>query len=391
VARSGGALGSPLTLKNDFYVNNSTIDNDQYFVRGGSLQGNRSYHAGQAMTGDPRTNNEQLSVVRYVSGGGGTAEETRYLNTLDDNNVPGSSSLGMPNSAFVDPGAWTDFSSEPAGSASAPMVVADAPMRSIGELGHIFDPVRPLGPSGEIERSRGGGRTMTIGQPDPLWDKDPTSRSYGWAAWHLADLFCTGTSLQMEGNINVNGVLRDNGAALKGALYGFHFASNPSSDPALAAQPLDQETAEALVDQLVARLKGQIQTIGPRGPIFERGELSELPIFAPGANQINRLDTSKVNDRGREELFRRLVEMAATKGNVFSIYAVGQSIKQMADGRKVITASSQSKVTLRLIPRWNGNGNDVPSATFDPTDDAEVATRFAKPDHYDVQVLQVSD
>ncbi len=89
----------------------------------------------------------------------------------------------MPASAWLDPFQGL-FSAS-----AAPAVIANQPMQSIGELGHIYDPVRKGSTTPPaVEYQYGGGHTLTIGQPDPLINKRMTP-SWSWAAWRLCDIF----------------------------------------------------------------------------------------------------------------------------------------------------------------------------------------------------------
>jgi hypothetical protein len=123
------------------------------------------------------------------------------------------------------------------------------------------------------------------------------------------------------------------------------------------------------------------------GPFGERGELSELPMFMTGADLRVSVNTNTVYDRGREELFRRLVELITTRGNVFSVYAVGQGIQQSATGVKTPGATWQTKVTFQIDPVWN----TAFATTFDPNATTSINTRFHVPDDFKVTILQVTN
>ena len=394
IARAGAnASKEGISINNDL---GTEIDSEDYFVRGGSLK------SGPAPSeyGDPRTNNEQLYMRTYARGG--DPDQTRYFgNGLDNAMVPAQSSFGALNfrvnadyPGYVDPTCWPDCSSEtPAPVANCkPMVVPNAPMKSIGELGHLFDPARGLGAyaGANIAWSRGGGRTLAVGQPDPLWDKDSTSASREWTAWRLADIFSTTDELRQEGRINVNGVRRDNGEALKAALYGYTFSTGTDADPAIAGQALTPAATDELIGQIIARLKNTSDSFSKTvGPLAERGELSELPIFATGKT-LTGLGAETFYDRGREELFRRLVELTATRGNIFSIYALGQALQQTSTGAKVVTATCRRKALVELAPLWLPPIEGDPSLNdFDTGDPDKITARFRPPDAYMVKVLQV--
>ncbi len=157
-----------LPVASNISVNNDTgdrIDSKSYFLRGGSLRGNTGAPPG-SLSGDPRTNNEQLSVAVYNSSLGN--DQTRYVDSgLNNNAVPGNSSLTMLDSAppgsYVNFTSWADPFPNPAspytGDANhAPAVMANAPITSIAELGNVFDPARTVDTSGssDIQYSRGG-------------------------------------------------------------------------------------------------------------------------------------------------------------------------------------------------------------------------------------------
>lgn len=379
------------------------FDTTKYYFRASSLKGNKA-SATASQTGDPRTNNEQLSLTNSTA----DEDQTAYKIELQNASVPGSTTITAPNSNFVNPSSWIDQSDDMtnathADATHAPAVIANAPLNSIGQLGNIFDEVRPIGAapgSGQIQFSRGGGRTLRIGQPERydattnsngLWDGDSSSASREWTAWRLTDIFSTSDTLQLDGRINLNGVKRDGGVALKTALYGYTFGPVPDSDPNLSGNTFDADPTDTndkintLVSQLQTRLDNQAPFDKAIGPLGERGELSELPIFNTGTDLAASVETKNVYDRGREELFRRLVELTTTRGNIFSVYAVGQALTPQAGiPSPFVNSTSQLKVTFRIDPVWNAG---TPSEPFDPAQ----TSRFNKADKYVVKVLYVGE
>ncbi len=309
------------------------------------------------------------------------------------------------------------------GADNAPMVLRGDAMQSIGELGNIFDPIRPAAASlSIIQYLRSGGRTLSIGKPDAVWDGtrssalgDPemlyqTSRSRGWAAWRLCDLFTVrdddarfgdpdrpaGTKAEVEGLYNPNGILRDKGRALRALVQGLRFGDGNDSDPALKGKEFDAQGTElpgtpgssqpldaSAGGQALARYLGQRLTRAyPTrfSPLWEPGELSQLFLFNRAANQLDAgATTAKVNDRGQEEIFRRLAGLITTKGNTFSIYAVGQTMDKQ--GKPV--AIQAERVIVRLHPVFDPDLID----DFDPTSAASVTARFHPPASYRLEVL----
>ncbi len=363
IARADSASNNALSIQDD---NDAIKKPDAYFFRGGSIAGTWP----GAQVGDPRSNNEQLFMRIYDTSG--DKDQTRYYNSsLGDNQVPGVSDFGRPNITYTFPGSWSDASPWRTDGVNAPMTIPDGPLHSIGELGHLYDPVRGLGESGNIAYSRGGGRTLRIGQPDPLWDGSETSASREWAAWRLADVYATDDALFVEGLINPNGIRRDGGAALRTALHGFTHApaGQPGSDPGLAGVALDEAALTTIITGIETWLANR------ETPFYERGQLSEALAPPSGA----------AYDRGREALFRSLAERITTRGSVFTLYAVGQSIRQTPDGRKLPLATALLRVTFRLEPVWE----PALAESFDPANAEEVAARFRKPERWRVAVLQV--
>ena len=486
----GGGVGYDFT-----YTAASSGQTANDYLQGGYLVGN---YLTPSQLGDPRTNNEQLVFTVFNGTSiGSQPDQTRYESPSEYLAPP--YSLGLPNSNHVQPASasstsypWSDYfnwtsalatSTYPTASltaATAPSVIADSALTSIGQLGDIFDPVRVIGTVGtfSINNSRGGGRTLKIGQRDDRFTYDASGNaspnntvnnvpaSNGWASWRLTDVFCIADPLELPGRININGVPRDGGAALNAALTGFTFQPATTVDPLIHDAPnlagttlqsltslQSPQTATSGVAALVSQITNRLAlspTVAynaggkntPWGPFFERGELGELENAAAGSavsgntnalfgkdvvTSFNTTNTSSTSlcgvdlnhtfDRGREELFRRLAELICTRGDTFTVYSVGESLSQATVGGPVkITGTQRLRVTFRLVPKQytaaTGTGTGTwdyfhPGYTVDssadqtitgPTSfDPESATsatginqRFAKPDRYDVQILEVS-
>jgi hypothetical protein len=410
------SLGSPavyyITVNADdgtTATNTERIDTTKWYFRASSLKGNAT-SATPSQVGDPRTNNEQLSLTTSVA----NDDQTAYKLEVFDATPPfDNASFTSLNTKFVKPTLWTDPAVNTADAAHAPAAIANAPLTSIGQLGDIFDPVRSVGlapPKGsaDILYSRGGGRTFQIGQPERydattnsggLWDGNSSVASREWTAWRLVDVFTTSDAIQLNGRININGVNRDGGAAFKAALCGYTFQVPPDSDPQIASLLFTDDSARRLVGEMQDRLKNDATRYGgafanTAGPFMENGELSEMPMLnsnpanpapPPATDDLSTgATTSTAYDRGREELFRRLAELITTRGNIFTVYAVGQSLNPQSTGTPIVTSTSQLKVTFRIDPVWNAG---TPADPFDPTSNA----RFSKPDHYAIKILYAGE
>lgn len=379
LARGQASSSNALSLHND-KKGDAELDTvnglhvEQYYVRGGSLRGSSFLQEASkaAQTGDPRSSNEQLFFRLYDESG--DEEQTRYYNSGLDNPsaskgtfyVPATSSLGRWNAPYVEPEKWPDAFSWSSDLVDTPTWYPAGPLRSIGELGHVYDPARIPGPTGNILYSRGGGRTLAIGQPDSL--QTEASASGANEAWRLVDLFATSSELLQPGRININGLLRDDGVAFRALFSGYSYEQGASGDPGLAGKALASERLEAIISSMQAHLE-------EHGPYFERGAYSE----ALGG------ESNAAYDRGREELFRRSVELTTTRGSIFTLYAIGEAVRETPSGALARGAVSRLKVTFRVVPVWN----EAVEELFDPADPASVADRFRPPDRYAIEIVQV--
>jgi len=394
-------------------------------LRGGSLLGNQNATTRPSpFEGDPRALNEQLEILLNTNSG--TAFYTniaRFFNTIGPTSAssPGvnlaNSSVGAPNANYVFPDRWTDVSSTTAGAATAPLVIRDAPMQTIGELGHITDPARPYYTAGAVPLlARGGGRTLRVGQPEfslssgggISWytGTNQTNASRTWTSWRLADIFTViapnsyptnsatngvpnAINVRIPGLINPNGALRDNGAALRAALFGFAFLPTPDGSPGIANRPV---AISNIVSNVVSRLtNGNAAGFGAAtlNPFWERGEVSELTVFnsASVGTLVSGQIMSNAFDRGREELIRRSIEMLTTRGSVYTIYAVGQSLRVTPTSTN-ITGTVRLKSTVELSPQFTSLAatNDA----FNPGSAAGLNQRFSPPTNYATRVISTT-
>lgn len=379
VIESFPALPIPanLSINND---NNNRLNSLTYFFRGGSLRGSS---AKLNQVGDPRAAVEQLRIQRYRSGG--DEDQTRYYTSgLNNTSVPANSNFGNPINPFTTLANWPDPVNSYTATASGGLAInLDRPLVSIGELGHVYDPARGVNMgAGGVAFSRGGGRTLRIGQSDNnktnahgLWSGERTDASYETAAWRLTDIFCIQDETRLPGRVNVNGILRDNGMALRALLHGFQFEALPESDSVVSGRALAETN---LVDQLFSRMA----LPSPETVFWDRGAISEMAMFSQGT-ELNGANMSNARDRAREEVVRRFIELICTKGDTFRIHCVGQALRQMPDGSvQVLSTATQSRV-VRLNPVFEPALND----TFDPLDASQISNRFRTADRYEIHRL----
>ena len=355
-AWGAGALTSTISINIDLSPPENHFDDTKFHMRGGVLRGNNATSP-LATTGDPRTNAEQINFD--LNGASASNDKTRYFdNGLDSSHIPGNSTLGVPN-YNVNPALWPDPSSSTQSASAAPTVIANTALTSIGQLGDVFDPSRVVGDSTNILLSRSGGRTLKIGQPDDLAGSRFSTTWFN-SAWRLTDLFAARPVSNVaqppqpseivalptsRGKININGVLRDSGVAFRAALRSFNFAAAPNSDQQLNGQAL----ASAEVDNLVASITTYLTN---NGPMMERGELSQLPFFNSGTAGGGSMATA--NDRGREEIFRRTIEMVTTRSASFTVYVLGEAVRQDTSGNKTTVGQKRLAITFQLEPQVAG-------------------------------------
>lgn len=400
---------------NAVFTNRSTLAGN---LRSGAPDG----LAPRSTEGDPRTLMEQLQLQPVATGSTENPNQTRLF-------VDSQSTTGTPNSTYVRPTDWVDYSSFAPGSANAPMIVRNSAMTSIGEMGNLVDPSRVPGTRGagtpsltNVIYARSGGRTLRIGQPehpDWYWNIAPgrgsqTEASRTWTSWRLADVFTTtapsnnltaadplgvltnnqgvvrgptntnGAVLTIPGLINPNGALRDNGAALRAVLHGIEFLPSPDGAPSTAGRRPDTNGITAVVTNLISRMTNSPTAIAPSGSLnvlWERGEISELPLFNSGTTLAS-VNMSNTFDRGREEVVRRSIEMLTTRGSIFTVYAIGQTLAP--DGR--VSGTARLKQVVEFTPVYT-NAPAAFADNFDPSVPEAVADRFAPPVNYSISVL----
>jgi hypothetical protein len=239
---------------------------------------------------------------------------------------------------------------------NSPFYIRNGPMRSIGELGNIFDPAQvaddgtaPNGGSPSSPYVAGGGRTLRIGQPEfSYWDLE------GKRAVQLLDLFTTSKSgttdplgyPQQYGQINVN-------TASKEVIETLFYNLKPTSDEGVITGVISQEKAQVLADRLI-----KIRNIAPfkrLSDVFISREtpsgknlLQELmqetyytPILPASDTLSNRL---QLMDRAREESITKIIPLLTTTSRAFRVYIIGQALNNL--GKPISTVRIEGMLEL---------------------------------------------
>lgn len=316
-----------------------------------SMRGNDS----DSRSGDPRSLSEQLRQTAGSASAEGNDQSRFFSNTF------AVSTMGHPAISYVNPVSWPDPHVALDGSVNtAYATIRDGPMLSIGELGNIYDPFRKLDTNpgavaANIAKARGGGRTLKIGQKDDL--VTGTSRftavsglDIGWyhGAWRLCDLFSAEdkdteiSPVTARGKVNINGILRDDGVAFRAVLRQLKFDALPDTGPAAVANRM---LTQAQIDQIVSQVKTYLQTYGP---MMDRGELGRIDFFSNVNNATGGPNLSTAYDRTREEVFRKVVELITTRSASFTVYAIGEAVRQKPDGSIVRLGQKRLKRTFML-------------------------------------------
>ncbi|HEY5707479.1 MAG TPA: hypothetical protein VIS96_18115 [Terrimicrobiaceae bacterium] len=213
--------------------------------------------------------------------------------------------------------------------AAAPAVLGNKAMRSVGELGHIFDPAQaaddlsaPI--SSELpynNKISGGGRSLRIGQPEFRSGTTDSWDTNGRRAIELIDLFTvnatnsgSGGYPAAAGRINPNTATPE---VLAAVLSGIQI----SSDRAIPVSSLNS----------VAAIAANIVSNRPYSVLSDLHKV--MNSFATGANYTPAFPVSigggttnlAAMDRVREEAFGKLVQHLTVQSRTYRIIAVGEA------------------------------------------------------------------
>lgn len=219
---------------------------------------------------------------------------------------------------------------------NAPAFFRNGPMRSIGELGNIYDPVH-LNDAGFATRGggppswyvSGGGRTLRFGQPelDYPGTNTPTSderRTPSWAAddrraLSLADLFTTVPTNafgipESAGRVNLNTASREVLAALFWGL-------GQDADPAHSGSWMTVDGAFRVADEVI---QGR--------PYYRMGDAHRfLTNLLDATNFSPQLGSAAVNpallmDAGREQMLAGILEHLDCHSQVFHVVVIAEAL-----------------------------------------------------------------
>lgn len=245
---------------------------------------------------------------------------------------------------------------------TAPFVIRKGPMRSLGELGNIFDPAQaddmgqaPLAGSPKSRFCSGGGRTLRVGQPEFL----ATDPAFNWdtpgkRAVELLDLFTLAEEGRQPpgkayhcregspGRINVNTAPH---AVLTALFSGITVASDrrftncviPSSSAGDLATEVEKHRPYNRLSDLgviAAKLADSSSYLPP------------LSRNVPGSSP----PLADVFDRAREEAFGKFIGHCSVRTRVFRAVILGEAL----DRSGKTSARALIECLVKLTPDENG-------------------------------------
>ena len=241
--------------------------------------------------------------------------------------------------------------------AVAPAYLANSAMRSIGELGHIFDPAQADDDLSAPDSSQppinnkisGGGRTLRIGQPEFRSATADTWDTNGRRATELLDVFTVNkTNSNSAGYPVAIGRINPNTAApevLAAVLSGIQVASDAGLPPASL-----KNVAAIATNIMNSRPYSRLSDLHKAMANFADNE-NYAPSFSasPGGGTTN---LSAV-DRLREEAFGKFVQHLTVQSRTYRIIAVGEAFDQR-EGPEAAPPSRRSSFSRMRLGAVSG-------------------------------------
>ncbi len=255
----------------------------------------------------------------------------------------------------------------------APSVIANARMKSIGELGNIYDPAN-VSETGLAARGgnpsawwiSGGGRTLRVGQPEREFPsispsgserKAPDWSKPGLSANHLLDLF-TVKPLNAQGipegrpRLNINTASKE---ALVSLLWKLKVLGDPNEKKSVISRDKAERIAEKIIEGRPYNNFKDMEHIMDQlvKPTSYEDTLGVTRFNYPshlGGNQ--EVKTALVSDRAVEGSFRRIVENIGISTRNLRVIVVGQALspkgKVLAQTRREAILKLDLKVDDRV-------------------------------------------
>ena len=235
-----------------------------------------------------------------------------------------------------------------------------------GELGNIYDPAQwdnVESASGAASSKAGGGFTLAIGRPEyAVFDKD------GMRAAQLLDIFSVAeTPIAPARPVNINTAPRE---VLRTLIAGVALGADPLA-PGVKPKK-DKDVGDIFADHVISQrtaspLRGPSDMNNIRkNPLVPRNPTvpADTPFFGntdlhDNAPVITDPTTEDIewNDAGREELFRKVINMAGFSSKSFRIVVAGEA----RDMKGNLLARSSREYHYVIEPERDATGMIVPN------------------------------
>jgi hypothetical protein len=244
----------------------------------------------------------------------------------------------------------------------APAWMANRPLQSLAEIGHIFDPAqwRDVELSSFAADARaGGGITLAIGRPEyAAFDRE------GRRAAQLLDLFALTPKPQDDlPRININTASRE---VLRCLIAGQELSRDPQLGPIFP--PSHQAVGDRFADAVIAtRNRAPLRSISDLNLIrlhpgqmrnYNNPQADTEPFFGSRLSYPNSSQPEDSwDDAGREELFQRVSSLVTFQSKTFRIVVAGQVLNQAGAviGRKV------REYVIEIAPARDEQGAIIPN------------------------------
>jgi len=225
---------------------------------------------------------------------------------------------------------------QPADASAAPGVIRNDAMKSIGELGFIYDPAHAAtdlstnNPKGSDKLfsfkspyQNGGGRTLRIGQPESMGSGDDNWNVSGRRAIELLDLFTIDSDEGAKGRINPNTAST---LALTAILGGIKVKSDTGDAERGLADPL--KLANLIITNRPYSSISDLYKITSQ--FISTANYDPAPAYYLGAGMAR---FPKMADSTREEAFGKLVSHLTVQSRAYRVYVIGQVLDQTQNPR----------------------------------------------------------
>lgn len=237
---------------------------------------------------------------------------------------------------------------------------------SLGELGHIFDPAQWLNVESSSDAKgdpkSGGGMTLAIGRPEfGAFETDEH-----WRAARLLDLFSLPSKKPITTPINLNTAPRE-------VLRTLMADVSLDDDPVATSVKLKKQTeiGDLFADFIIAHRNScplrslsdlnnlRMNPLLPRDP----ANPEHTPFFGNDSHFENApkimdpaTDSTEWDDAGREELFRKVMNLVSFRSKMFRIVVAGEVHSKQGQ----LLSRSTREVHLSIEPERNAKGFTIP-------------------------------